>query len=136
MQTIRIIRYAAVTGALSVALGAFGAHALQSLVEKGSLTENDLRIFETGVRYQFYHTFALLALAALSPYLKEKAQHNAALCFLFGVLIFSGSLYILSMSGYLFGHRLEWLGAITPLGGVALIAGWVIFFTGLKTKEH
>ncbi len=99
-------------GALAVVLGAFGAHALRS-----RLDPRDMEIFETAVRYQMYHAFALFAAAwLLSRNLPSAAF--AAWGFIIGVVIFSGSLYLLVATG----HR--WLGAVTPIGGVAMIAGW------------
>ncbi|NJN04974.1 MAG: DUF423 domain-containing protein [Leptolyngbyaceae cyanobacterium SL_1_1] len=107
---------AAILAGLAVAGGAFGAHAL-----KDHLTARSLEIFETGVRYQMYHALGLLAIAIL---LLQQPAANGLLTvagwgFVGGVLIFSGSLYGLSLSG------IKWLGAITPLGGVAFLVGWV-----------
>lgn len=106
---------AALLGGLSVAGGAFGAHAL-----KGQLTETALNSFETGVRYQMYHAIALLLTAVLA---KQNPEINlfttAGWCFVAGVVLFSGSLYGLSLGG------IKALGPVTPLGGVAFIAGWV-----------
>lgn len=135
MQIKTIIRAGAFSGATAVALGAFGAHGLQSMVEKGSLTDHDLSIYETAVRYQMYHTFALLAAAALQQWLSPKSQHRSALLFIFGMIIFSGSLYLLALSPVIFGSQVSWLGAITPLGGVAFIAGWLTLFFGAATKN-
>ncbi len=106
---------ASISGALGVMLGAFGAHAL-----KARLTPDLLDTFETGVRYQMYHAFALLAVAfALSRYSPSSLLNASGWLFIAGTLIFSGSLYLLAVTG------LRWLGAITPLGGVAFIAGWL-----------
>lgn len=103
----------AVLAGLGVALGAFGAHGL-----KGTLSPDMLANFETGVRYQMYHALALLAVAwAVSQWQKPLLVTGGWLMVV-GVVIFSGSLYVLSLTG------LRWLGAITPIGGVALIAGW------------
>ncbi len=101
----------AMLGFLGVALGAFGAHALQE-----RLTEPDLAIFETAVRYQLVHAVALLALAGLEG--RGYALSITAWSFTAGVLIFSGSLYLLVLTGQ------RWMGAITPLGGVAMLVGW------------
>jgi uncharacterized membrane protein YgdD (TMEM256/DUF423 family) len=102
-------------GALGVALGAFGAHALKS-----RLTADDLAIFETAVRYQLFHAVALLGLAAWTDRAAGGKLVWAARAFGLGVLIFSGSLYLLVLT------QQRWLGAITPLGGVALIGGWIL----------
>lgn len=106
---------AAIFGGLSVAGGAFASHALRE-----KLTDRAIEIFETGARYQMYHALALLAVALLLSR-AEVAQSlltTAGFAFIAGVVIFSGSLYALSLSG------IKWLGAITPLGGVAFLIGW------------
>ncbi len=100
---------------LTVALGAFGAHGL-----KTRLAPEMLAIFETGVRYQAYHALGLLALAAL------KGPDRAGWCFLVGIVLFSGSLYALALTG------VRWLGAITPIGGVLFLVGWALFALKLK----
>ncbi|MBD1833854.1 DUF423 domain-containing protein [Funiculus sociatus] len=110
---------AAILGATSVAFGAFAAHALRE-----KLTERATEIFETGARYQMYHALALLLVALLLSR-AEAAQSSlvaAGYAFIVGVALFSGSLYALSLTG------VKWLGAITPLGGVAFIVGWVCLF--------
>ena len=100
-------------GLLGVALGAFGAHGL-----KGTLSPDMLANFETGVRYQMYHAVGLLAVAWALTRWPGGLTTAAGWLFVIGILIFSGSLYILSVTG------IRWLGAVTPIGGVALIAGW------------
>lgn len=95
-----------------VALGAFGAHALQK-----TLSPAMLEVFETGVRYQMYHGLGLLALGAL-PAFQGVNRGRAPGLLLAGTVVFSGSLYLLSFSG------VRWLGAITPIGGVLMLAGW------------
>ena len=100
-------------GLLGVALGAFGAHGL-----KGTLSPDMLANFETGVRYQMYHAVGLLAVAWAVTRWPGGLTTAAGWLFVVGILIFSGSLYILSITG------IRWLGAVTPIGGVALIAGW------------
>ena len=109
---------AALLGALAVAVGAFGAHALSS-----RLSPDLLETFETGVRYHFYHVFALIAAVfALNRWPESSYSTAAGWLFLVGILIFSGSLYILALTG------IRWLGAITPIGGVAFIGGWICLF--------
>jgi uncharacterized membrane protein YgdD (TMEM256/DUF423 family) len=106
---------AAILGGLSVAGGAFASHAL-----KEKLSERAIAIFETGARYQMYHALALLMVALLLSR-AEAAQSiliAAGVAFIVGVVIFSGSLYTLSLTD------IKWLGAITPLGGVAFMIGW------------
>lgn len=103
-------------GFLSVALGAFGAHAL-----KQKFSEYQLAVFNTGVQYQFFHTFALALVGLLLlknpevPFLK-----GAGYAFGFGVAVFSGSLYLLAFT------QIKWLGAITPIGGVSFLIGWAL----------
>lgn len=104
----------AVFGAIGVMAGAFGAHALRDRLEPRSL-----EIFETAVRYQMYHAFALLAAAWLIASGARQAG-TAAWLFTGGVLIFSGSLYLLVLTGT------RWLGAVTPIGGVLMIGGWLM----------
>jgi uncharacterized membrane protein YgdD (TMEM256/DUF423 family) len=110
----------AVLAALGVAAGAFGAHAL-----RGRLTPDLLNVFETGVRYQLIHALGLLAVAWASARWPGRATNMAGWLFLAGIVLFSGSLYALSMSG------VRALGAITPLGGVAFIAGWIALAWGV-----
>lgn len=111
------------SGLLSVALGAFGAHALRSILEANQRTDT----FELASRYQFYHSLALLAVGLLALHSSSKWLSYAGYGFLIGTIIFSGSLYILALS------NMRWLGAITPLGGVALIVGWFcLFWAALK----
>ncbi len=105
---------ASALGGIAVILGAFASHAL-----KDRLSEKALAIWETGTKYQMYHALALLAIALLvARYPNSRLLIVAGYAFISGVTIFSGSLYALSLSG------IKWLGAITPLGGVALIVGW------------
>ncbi|CAI6082117.1 DUF423 domain-containing protein [Cohnella sp. JJ-181] len=114
MQT-KYVSIGAIVGGLAVAFGAFGAHSL-----KDALSEHYLEIFETGVRYQMYHGLGILLVALLSDRLQSAAGliRWSARLLLTGTVIFSGSLYILALSG------VDWLGAITPIGGVAFLAGW------------
>ena len=105
----------AIFGGLSVASGAFASHAL-----KAQLSARSLEIFETGARYQMYHALALIAVAILLQLLdgNQSILTTAGSAFTVGILLFSGSLYALSLSG------IGWLGAITPIGGVAFLVGW------------
>jgi uncharacterized membrane protein YgdD (TMEM256/DUF423 family) len=100
---------------LAVAAGAFGAHAL-----RGRLTPELLAVFETAARYQMYHALALLAVAWAVARWPGPWPRAAGWCFAVGTVLFSGSLYALALTG------LRWLGAITPLGGVAFLAGWAL----------
>jgi uncharacterized membrane protein YgdD (TMEM256/DUF423 family) len=107
----------AVAGLVAVAFGAFGAHGL-----RGRLTPEMLAVFETGVRYHMYHALALLLVAALSRDVAHGGRAIAAAGWLFisGIVLFSGSLYLLAVTG------VTVLGAITPIGGVAFLAGWAL----------
>ncbi len=100
---------------LAVALGAFGAHAL-----KQKLTPDMLQVFETGVRYQMYHSLALFVVAWMIHSLNINAAAASGWCFTAGIILFSGSLYALAISG------ITWLGAITPLGGLSFLVGWAL----------
>ena len=120
----RWVAAAAVMGGLAVALGAFGAHGLKSRVEPELLVT-----FETGVRYQFYHALALLALAlGPAPFWKRRPVHAAAWLWTGGIAVFSGSLYLLVLTGQ------RWLGAITPIGGVSLILGWAALLLAARRE--
>jgi uncharacterized membrane protein YgdD (TMEM256/DUF423 family) len=111
----RFVRLGAIAMAFGVALGAFGAHGLKS-----RLTPDLLAIYETGVRYHLVHGLALFVTAWLAGEDKGRAARLAGLLFVVGILLFSGSLYLLALTG------VRALGAITPLGGVAWIAAWTI----------
>ena len=115
--------FGALSAAVAVALGAFGAHALRSRLEP-----RDLEIFETAVRYQMYHALALLAAGWLLARGGTGAS-TAAWAFVAGTVIFCGSLYLMVATG----HR--WLGAVTPLGGVALILGWLLLASAAWRTE-
>ena len=119
---------AALLGMLSIIFGAFGAHALKPL-----LTEDMLAVFETGVRYQFYHALALLAVAILYQLSENKKLILASRLFYAGILLFSGSLYALSLSS-IGGNPVRLLGAITPFGGVCFILGWFFVFRAARTS--
>jgi len=123
------LKTAALLGALSVMLGAFAAHGLKKI-----LTAEDLQIFETAVRYQFYHVFALLAVGILCKEFSGKLLVWAGKLFIAGIIIFSGSLYLLCYVKYN-QLPLNWLGAITPFGGAAFIAGWILLFWALVKRN-
>lgn len=117
---------ACICGALAVLLGAFGAHSL-----KETLEARMLKAFETGVRYQFYHTFAIALAAAVLEKTNALAANIAATLFLVGIVAFSGSLYAMALLDKSF------LGMITPFGGVAFVVGWIALAFGvLKTQSR
>ncbi len=103
----------ALSAGLSVAAGAFGAHALRARLDAG-----DLATFETAARYQMYHALALVAVAWVMQQAPGGLPRAAGWLFVAGTLVFSGSLYTLVLTGQ------RWLGAVTPIGGVAFLAGW------------
>jgi uncharacterized membrane protein YgdD (TMEM256/DUF423 family) len=108
MQSRTTLRLAGVCGAAAVLIGAFGAHGLKNVLSEAQLT-----IYETGVRYHAYHALALLVCGV------RGSLRIAPWCMLLGILLFSGSLYALALSD------IRWLGAITPLGGLAFVVGWL-----------
>jgi uncharacterized membrane protein YgdD (TMEM256/DUF423 family) len=105
----------AIAGGVGVMLGAFGAHGLKTRVAPELLT-----VFETGVRYHMYHALALLAVGWAATRWTTPLVHASGWAFLAGIVIFSGSLYVMTLTGA------RWLGAITPLGGIAFILGWAL----------
>ncbi len=132
-----VIIFAAISGAVAVAFGAFGAHGLQQLVDAKKIPAEDIRTYEVAVRYQFYHTLVLLMLPAIKDLLTQKFLRYAANAFMAGIIFFSGSLYLLVASQLISNEKATWLGAITPLGGVLFIAGWVfLLFGGVKRNNH
>ena len=117
----RCIFWGALFGLSGVMIGAFGAHGLKALS-----TADQLTIYHTGVDYQFVHALALLLLGTLAQHQTPKAWQLAAIFFIAGVFIFSGSLYLLVLT------NTSWLGAITPIGGMSFIAGWTALLWGLR----
>lgn len=109
----------ALLAALAVAAGAFGAHGLE-----GRVTPDRLQTFRTAVSYQMYHALGLLVVSWAVAQGWGPAVHGAGYCFVAGILIFSGSLYLLVLTDT------SWLGAITPIGGVAFIVGWLLLAWG------
>ena len=117
----------AIFGMLAVAFGAFGAHALKSLLESSGRIDT----FETAVKYQFYHAFGILACGILFKEFNNKKMLWAPRLFVAGIIIFSGSLYALAL--LLPDYR--FLGAITPLGGLSFIGGWLLLFGAFVDKK-
>lgn len=127
MHTMNIkltLIFASMFGGLSVILGAFGAHALKPV-----LSEMSLATFETAVKYQMWHSSVLLFLALAMLHFPMPAFRWSALCFILGIVLFSGSLYLLAFGGP------RWLGPITPLGGLSLILGWIFLLIGAFRTE-
>lgn len=125
----RIILTASFFGFVAVLLGAFGAHALKALVDGSSL-----EIWQKGVNYQFYHTFALLYLSTFARY-RNKLINIAYFCFTFGIILFSGSLYLLATRNILQLDFVNLISPITPIGGLLFVLGWImLFFAAIKDK--
>ncbi len=123
-------------GAIAVALGALGAHFLKSKLPTGLITQDQLAGFDTAVKYQMYHTLAMLALILLSKNNPHKFINWAFNCFLIGIVMFSGSLYFLCTRNLFGAEWLKVLGPVTPIGGLFFIAGWIFLaLVGLK-KEN
>jgi uncharacterized membrane protein YgdD (TMEM256/DUF423 family) len=125
----KFLLIAALLGGLSVMLGAFAAHGLKAVV-----TADVLQIFETAVKYQMYHALALLAVGILLQQSPVKQLRWAANFFIAGIILFSGSLYLLC---YIKHQQLSpiWVGAITPFGGFCFIAGWIFLAVGVGRKS-
>jgi len=111
--------------ALGVALGAFGAHALKERLEPSML-----QIYHTGVEYQFYHAIGLLITGVLLRYYQCKGLIWAGWLFIVGIALFSGSLYLLTLTG------IKELGMITPIGGISFIAGWITMALSLVKRNQ
>jgi uncharacterized membrane protein YgdD (TMEM256/DUF423 family) len=120
MSNRNILAVGAIFMALAVLLGAFGAHAL-----KPSLSPEMLAVYKTGVEYQFYHALGLLIIGLIGFHIDSKWLRRSGLLLTIGILIFSGSLYVLSLTG------IKVIGAITPIGGVSFVAGWICLSIGI-----
>lgn len=108
---------------LAVMIGAFGAHAL-----KTKLSGEMMQIYKTGVEYHFYHVLGLLLVGVLAIQMPSALINWSAIMLMAGIVIFSGSLYVLAITG------IRWIGAITPIGGLSFIVGWVLLF--LSVWKH
>jgi uncharacterized membrane protein YgdD (TMEM256/DUF423 family) len=126
--------FASISGCIAVILGALGAHALSRYVDSGLITKESFHAYETAVHYQLLHSIAIIAIVAL--------QYKFALYFkplmnlmMAGIVLFSGSIYLLVLGEFL-KINLNWIGPVTPLGGLCLIAAWfTLFLSALKYKE-
>jgi len=127
----KLLRLCALLGALAVAVGAFGAHGLKSLAGP-----EQLDTFATGVRYHFYHAIAIGLAAVLWPVagIRQGWLLKAAWCWAIGVLLFSGSLYLLSLREVI-SVPVAVLGPVTPIGGLFFIAGWVFLFVAPEARK-
>jgi len=131
--------FASISGCIAVILGALGAHGVSKLVAdndvaSGMISKEILHAYETATHYQLLHAIALLAVVAL-PAMFTKHFNTVAYLFILGIILFSGSIYILVLGDYL-KINVKWAGPLTPLGGLFLIAGWfILFISALKSKE-
>ena len=117
-------------GGLGIIIGAFGAHALKPL-----LTDNQIQVFETGVRYQMYHSFALLVAGILAGTFSLKTIKVASIFFLVGIFLFSGSLYAMTLLNISGQVGLGGLGILTPIGGLFFILGWITLLICVLKKQ-
>lgn len=124
------LKTAAILGALSVATGAFAAHTL-----KGMISNYALEIFETAVKYQFYHVFALIAVGIIYKEFPNKFMNWSGKLFIAGIVLFSGSLYVLAAIKAAVLPGYNWIGAITPFGGLCFILGWIFLFVAIQKSE-
>ncbi len=125
----KVILGGAVMAALSVMIGAFGAHGLKPL-----FTPEQMNSFETGVRYQFYHSLAMLMVGIIHGFHPHVALRWAGWFFLIGIILFSGSIYTLCYLGATSTVGLGGLGIVTPIGGMFFIIGWLFVVLGLLSK--
>ena len=116
-----------ILGAIAVSLGAFGAHALRELVD-----EKAIQTWQTAVQYHFYHLFAIALVAILLKQGTNAWYKRAGYLFIAGILVFSGSLYTMILLKETGATSVNWLGAITPIGGVCFIAGWLFLLIGVR----
>jgi uncharacterized membrane protein YgdD (TMEM256/DUF423 family) len=119
----QIFMTASILLSLAVALGAFGAHSL-----KAHLSAEMLQTYKTGVEYHFYHALGLLLIGVLSISYPSSLLNWSAILMAIGIVLFSGSLYVLAISG------IKWIGAVTPLGGLSFIAGWIFLLVAVWKK--
>jgi uncharacterized membrane protein YgdD (TMEM256/DUF423 family) len=124
------IKIAAMLGALTVIMGAFGAHKLKELISPEILSS-----YQTGITYQFYHTLALLAVGILYKRYQNQWMEWAGRLFLLGMILFCGSLYLLTALQATKEIGLEGFGILTPIGGLLLVAGWISFFLGVPSAR-
>lgn len=123
MNNQKILLAGAVFMALGVLLGAFGAHAL-----KTHLSPEMMQVYKTGVEYQFYHALGLLLIGVIGFQVKSKYLQWSGLLITIGIILFSGSLYTIALTG------VKAIGAITPIGGLSFLAGWIFLMVGMHKK--
>jgi uncharacterized membrane protein YgdD (TMEM256/DUF423 family) len=121
LTTKKFLQIGSIIMALSVALGAFGAHALKSILD-----DNMIKVYNTAVQYQFYHALGLFAVAFVAHFNNEKKVKLSGNIMFYSIVIFSGSLYLMTITG------IKWLGAITPIGGTGFIIAWILLFLSIR----
>ncbi len=114
-----------ISGAISVSLGALGAHGLKNKLQTGLISPDQLNGFDTAVKYQVYHTLAMLGVAILKLNFSNKYLNWAYNLFFYGIILFSGSLYFLCTRNLFGADWLKFLGPVTPIGGMLFVLGWV-----------
>jgi uncharacterized membrane protein YgdD (TMEM256/DUF423 family) len=125
------IAVAATLGGLGVILGAFGAHGLQKITSD----EKILHGFQTAVQYQVYHSLALLSVVILADRLRGRWARIAAICFITGIILFSGSLYLITWLKIQDSAAVKWVGPFTPVGGLFFIVGWLSLLIGAVSNR-
>lgn len=126
------LRIAFVLGAITVALGAFGAHKLKEMVSSESLA-----VYQTGILYQFIHLLALAIAGIVYREYSNSLVKASGVLFLLGILLFSGSLYLLTYANATGAAGMKWVGPVTPIGGVCFIAGWICLALGTgKSRRY
>ncbi|MBN8674641.1 MAG: DUF423 domain-containing protein [Chitinophagales bacterium] len=121
----------AMLGALAVALGAFGAHGLQRLTDDEAI----LKGYQTAAQYQMYHALALLAVGILAERFHGKLMIWAGACFITGIFLFSGSLYLLTYLKIQASTAVKFVGPVTPVGGIFFIVGWLLLFAAIMKRK-
>lgn len=131
-MNVKGIKLAAALAALGVILGAYGAHGLEKLIQDPKL----LASWETGVKYQMYHAFAIAIVAIIQSKFTNKFLSSAIVLFALGTLLFSGSIYTLVMLKGTANIGIGGLGIVTPIGGIMLVLAWIMVFLGVKTTKQ
>jgi uncharacterized membrane protein YgdD (TMEM256/DUF423 family) len=124
-----------ILGASAVALGALGAHALKNQLPTGKITVDQLNGFDTAAKYQMYHTLAMLMIVLLGKHYTTRFFNFAYTMFFTGIILFSGSLYLLCTRGLTGIEGFTMLGPVTPLGGICFVCGWIFLAIGAYKKS-
>ena len=137
MTSNKQIALVGILGAFAVAIGAFGAHTLKNQLPGGLITVDQLNGFDTAVKYQMYHTLAMLLIVLLKKNYPFKLLNASYYCFLIGIVLFSGSLYFITTRNLYGADYLKALGPMTPVGGLFFIVGWVLLvLTAIKKDPN